>query len=345
MLYPEPSFTYQPEYPVAGQAILFNASGSTDPDGKIVEYLWDFDDGTVLVTGENETVATHTYTQPKIYNVTLSVTDDDGLVSQAWMLVEVGVYTPIDMKIEAGELYYPGEITEFYIHTSQLGRPLNVTFVSASLYFNGSLYEDLNVSLIQPVAEGLYRISYTVPGDAKAGVYLLFTQVEYSNITSTAIASFQISEALLNMNKTIARIDGNIAEILTQLDQLRKFDLQAINATLGRLEGTVAVINSTLGPLKTTIENINIKVIEIVDGVATINYTLGTAEEGTIKGEIVTIKGDVAWIKTHLGPVETDVSNIIGGVGGLTTVQYIVLILALIAAVGAVLCVIKAWKK
>jgi len=50
------------------------ANGSFDPDGTIVNYHWDFGDGT-----ETDGFApTHTYTEPGSYEVTLTVTDDQG---------------------------------------------------------------------------------------------------------------------------------------------------------------------------------------------------------------------------------------------------------------------------
>ena len=52
----------------------FDASGSSDSDGTIVDYAWDFGDG-ALGSGES---TTHSYSQPGTYTVTLTVTDDDG---------------------------------------------------------------------------------------------------------------------------------------------------------------------------------------------------------------------------------------------------------------------------
>lgn len=56
------------------QDITFNGSGSYDLDGTIINYSWDFGDGTTA----NDSIATHAYYSSGIYTVTLSVTDDQG---------------------------------------------------------------------------------------------------------------------------------------------------------------------------------------------------------------------------------------------------------------------------
>ena len=59
---------------VVGEEITFDASASTDSDGTIVSYQWEFGDG----NGSNEAVATHAYSSPGSYTAIVIVTDDDG---------------------------------------------------------------------------------------------------------------------------------------------------------------------------------------------------------------------------------------------------------------------------
>jgi PKD repeat protein len=73
---PVASFTESALTVYAGEVIQFNASGSYDPDGTIVSYTWNFGDGNVTTTASP--IINHTYTAPGTYNVTLTVTDDDG---------------------------------------------------------------------------------------------------------------------------------------------------------------------------------------------------------------------------------------------------------------------------
>ena len=52
----------------------FSSAGSTDSDGAIVEYRWNFGDGTTA----NEANPAKVYAQPGTYDVSLEVVDDDG---------------------------------------------------------------------------------------------------------------------------------------------------------------------------------------------------------------------------------------------------------------------------
>jgi len=71
---PLPGFEVSPAVPQSGVPTEFDASGSSDPDGSIVTYEWDFDgDGTIDATGEQASKTLG----PGRHRVTLTVIDDD----------------------------------------------------------------------------------------------------------------------------------------------------------------------------------------------------------------------------------------------------------------------------
>jgi PKD repeat protein len=93
--FPTASFTYSPARAGINEVVYFNANASSDPDGEIVGYFWDFGDGDTA----NETVfyTSHAYTEGGTYSVTLTVTDNLGWNSSA--AKEVKIRFAHDIKI------------------------------------------------------------------------------------------------------------------------------------------------------------------------------------------------------------------------------------------------------
>ena len=73
---PLAAFSLSQETPHPGEAVIFDASASSDPDGEIVRYEWDFNgDDQVDATG---VVVSYVFEEPGEYSVVLIVTDNEG---------------------------------------------------------------------------------------------------------------------------------------------------------------------------------------------------------------------------------------------------------------------------
>jgi len=85
--HPFASFTYTPENATVDETITFNASSSYDPDGTIVSYEWDFGDGNI--TNTTHEILNHSYSEAGSYEVTLTVTDNDGVTNSTTKIIMV----------------------------------------------------------------------------------------------------------------------------------------------------------------------------------------------------------------------------------------------------------------
>lgn len=103
--------------PTSGDApleVTFTGSGSSDSDGSIVAYGWDFDDGGTADTAN----PTHTYTDPGVYTATLTVTDDDGATDTDTVNVTV-----------TEEVEPPGDLTAAWVGVTHTAGGTDVSFV------------------------------------------------------------------------------------------------------------------------------------------------------------------------------------------------------------------------
>ena len=93
---PVASFTFSPTSPSvsekAGESIQFDASGSKDPDGRIVLYEWDFDSDKTFEIGSANPIVKHEYYEPSQYKISLRVRDDDGATDEVTKTVVVREY-------------------------------------------------------------------------------------------------------------------------------------------------------------------------------------------------------------------------------------------------------------
>jgi PKD repeat protein len=85
---PEASFDEPPEVVTAGSKVNFDGIGR-DWDGEIKEYRWDFDGDGIDDKTTAEPYTDYKFKKPGIYNVTLSIVDDNDGIGKANVTVEV----------------------------------------------------------------------------------------------------------------------------------------------------------------------------------------------------------------------------------------------------------------
>jgi PKD repeat protein/archaellum component FlaF (FlaF/FlaG flagellin family) len=155
---PVASFTETAETVNTDEPITFDASDSSDPDGSIVNYSWDFGDG---ATGTGVSVQ-HAYSQEGTYTVTLTVTDDDGATDTTSATKTVLNRIPIASFTESAETVSIGETIHF--NASESYDP-DGTIVSYSWDFgDGNTATGFEVDHAYE-DDGIYTVTLTVIDD------------------------------------------------------------------------------------------------------------------------------------------------------------------------------------
>jgi len=158
---PVASFTETAEKVDTDETISFDASDSSDPDGTIVDYSWDFGDGT---QGTSVSVQ-HAYSQDGTYTVTLTVTDDDGATDTTSATKTVLNRIPIASFTESAETVSIGESIHFDASGSY---DPDGTIVSYSWDFgDGNTATGIEVDHAYE-DDGVYTVTLTVIDDEDA---------------------------------------------------------------------------------------------------------------------------------------------------------------------------------
>ncbi len=146
-----------------------------------------------------------------------------------------------------------------------------------------------------------------------------------------------VSTTTSSINAQITSISNGIANVQTSLGSVQT-KLSNIDPVIGLIAGDTAAIQTTLGTITTSIAAINPVLTSIEDGIATVKTDIGT-----IQGTVTTIKDGVATIQTNLGTLsvnvgalQTDVTTAKDNTAGLSTLIYVAIVLALIAAIAAI---------
>jgi hypothetical protein len=96
---PSALFDWTPANPEPGDTVYFDASASYDLDGTLVLYEWDWESDGTYDESASEPTASHVWTLPDTYTVTLRVTDNDsaqGTQTETVMVFSQTIYVPDD---------------------------------------------------------------------------------------------------------------------------------------------------------------------------------------------------------------------------------------------------------
>jgi len=142
---PSASASASPTDPAVDETVSFDGSNSSDSDGSIAAYEWDFGDGTTA-TGQT---ASHSYGSSGDYAVTLTVTDDAGATDTDSVTISVG----------GGSFEGYCGTTDNYTHV-QSGRAWTD---GSYAYAEGSdenmgLYNTYETTTLKETSEGYYEI-------------------------------------------------------------------------------------------------------------------------------------------------------------------------------------------
>jgi PKD repeat protein len=111
---PTALFTESATSVFTGTIVHFNASQSFDPDGSIVAYAWSFGDG----NSDSSSLVNHSYVDNGVYNVTLTVMDNDNASSDTWTIETILDRPPVANFNETAEAVYVDEPVSFNASTS-----------------------------------------------------------------------------------------------------------------------------------------------------------------------------------------------------------------------------------
>ncbi len=162
----------------------------------------------------------------------------------------------MDIAVDSGGLFFAGETSEFFILVTANGVATEASSLDLNLTDPGGVYAKLSAEMISP---GLYKATYTMPLDAKTGVYVLAVHATVvaggSRADCTRIKCIQVSATMADWEATLKTIhpvlvdiQGKMAVIDTDLGQIRA-DLKWLNATISAIWKNKIKVSTTIGDI------------------------------------------------------------------------------------------------
>jgi glucose/arabinose dehydrogenase/peptidoglycan/xylan/chitin deacetylase (PgdA/CDA1 family) len=165
---------------LAPLAVDFSSTGTSDPDGNPITFLWNFGDGATSV----ETNPSHAYTVDGSYNPTLTVNDDQGGVQTKSISVTVGNRAPTAQITSpvSGSLYAPGSTLQLVGNGTD---PEDGTLPDSALSWRVILHHNIHIHVLETHTGNNISIPAPDHGDPSVYTEIELTTTDSGGLTKT----------------------------------------------------------------------------------------------------------------------------------------------------------------
>ncbi len=214
---PSAFFDLSTTTPKTGEEIIFNAASSTDPDGQIILYEWNFGDSQLASTTQATT--THSYILSGNYRTDLIVYDNNNATST--MSVDLLVATST-----------PTKVSNFLAQYDKPNRQINLSW-DASQDFSGATttldYKITDVSSVPVLSDINTSLTTATTSISQLGRdYIFSIQAfdEYELSSEVATTSVYVDETTIeetnylmvnNQTETYGTVSGTVAQVFKPL--------------------------------------------------------------------------------------------------------------------------------
>ncbi len=183
---------------ISGQINILFTDQSSDQDGTVVSWHWDFGDGN---TGSGEIIQ-HTYSNIGIYNTTLTVTDNDGATDEITKQIIVTDNNPPEINDNTADVAYTGDN---FVFNATVTDDIEVDFVQVKYWYQGETSSTHNMI---NVADNYYKYAKTINHTLKPLHYQIIAKDTSNNYNDTNIKDITIYD---NDEPAITDQTGNTA--------------------------------------------------------------------------------------------------------------------------------------
>ncbi|MEM3018589.1 MAG: PKD domain-containing protein [Candidatus Bathyarchaeia archaeon] len=228
---PIPRFSISVSRPRVWERVSFDASASTDPDGAIVRYGWDFDgDGRIDEWGQQ---VSHAFPSPGLQGITLFVEDNDRMASYQEEIIRV---EGITSRLNASLDFASGD---FSMSLSAEGISFGDVDLAADIAFKEEGLDEIRLRTSTPFAGGFLKTNAAFSSSGFKSVNLTITGIRAGRMLLQISTSYLSGH--LTQDFSLQYTINNPAFPLSAVSVSLSLDSSLLSKTLGFKGGSVGI--------------------------------------------------------------------------------------------------------